>query len=218
MTIVPPSRPKRDRSLIDAVLERYSARTDRASLIFVRGHYLDSLGQRGENDFNLYDDAAYLYAPGILESYNANTDPAFLRKKNRDLAQLALGHYTFYPDLHKPGKPGAYKALRPYPEGIVLPCLRNGKPSTCSHTNIHKGGASAAAFDRTWSEGCMTIFGGQYPDWQLRVWDALSKFPQARGSKTRTGKDLPLIDMFLVENRVHNGRQFWTDHQGKIIA
>lgn len=215
--IIPPARPHRDKARLRAVLQHYGIDTNTASVIFVRGHYLDTLGQRGMNDFNIFDDAAYLIWPGmnVIDSFNANTDPAFIRKKGRALAQLLPGHYVYYPDLHHPGKPKAYWALRPYPEGKILRCYRAGVISTCSATNIHRGGTSAAQFDRTFSEGCLTIYGLQYLEWKLRVTAAIKNNPT--GVNTRTGQAKPLIDVCIVENKVHSGKQFWTNENGKII-
>lgn len=199
--IIPPARPRRDNAMLDAVLEHYSLDKEKTNLVFVRGYYLDSMGEKGKNDINLYDDAAFLITPNIRESFNANTEPSFVKKNGREMAKLNLGHYIYYRGLHK----GKYKALRPYPEGVVLQCTRNGKPSACSHTNIHKGGSNAASFDVVWSEGCLTIPDLQYAEWQARVWAAMD------ASKQRT------IDVVIMENRqTPHGQQLF-DKKGRVI-
>lgn len=214
--IIPPSRPKRDNAIIDAIIERYAMDPSRANLIFVRGWYLDSMGKPGVDDANIYDDAAFLVSPNIRESYNANTGPSFPQK---GYAKLDLGLYTFYPSFHHIANAAKrYKALRPYPEGVVLKCTRNGKPGKCSHTNCHKGGSNPASFDVVWSEGCLTIPSTQYPDWQPRVWGEIVKYNGLYvGSKTANGKESPLIDLVIVENRSTDHGQRLFDHLGRMI-
>lgn len=198
--ILPPSRPKRDNAAIDAVIEHYQLDKTLAALIFVRGYYLDSMGKPGANDQNVYDDAIYLVTPSIRESYNANTEPSVPRKNGRDMATLNLGRYRYYKGKHK----NKYAALRPFPEGVVLQCMRAGKASTCSHTNIHKGG-SRASFDVVWSEGCLTIPDIQYDDFQTRVYAEMIRL----GQKT--------IDVVIVENRqTEHGQQLFDEH-GRVI-
>lgn len=215
--IIPRSRPHRNKELLYAVLDRYDLDPMLANLIYVRGHYLDSLGVAGRNDINIYDDSCYLVSPDGIDSWNANTDPSFISKNGKDLAVLNLGHYQFYRNKHRVGRPNAYDALRSYPEGVKLPCTRNGKPSFCQFINGHKGGMSPSSFGVTHSEGCLTIPKTQYPDWKARVWAAMDKFPQYVGNKTINGKETKLIDAILLENKLHNGNQFWTDANGRII-
>lgn len=201
MAIIPPSRPKRDKADVAAILEHHKIALSKACLVFIRGYYLDSMGKRGQNDINVYDDAAFLISPKIFESYNANTDPSFIIRDGRALAKLNLGVYQFYRGLHK----GRYPALRAYPEGVVLDCTRNGQPSKCSAINIHKGGTVNGRSGVTWSEGCLTIPAIQYPDWKARVWREMDAFKQHE------------ITVILVENRqTANGHQLF-DAAGKII-
>lgn len=187
---------------MDRVLKHVGLSVDasvRAVLVFVRGYYLDSMGKPGVDDANIYDDAVFLVSPDLLESFNCNTGPSFPEKGH---AKLDLGIYRFYRGLHK----GSYRALRPYPEGVTLPCTRNGRKATCSHTNIHKGG-SRASFDVVWSLGCLTVPDIQYPEFQTRVWAEMDKF----GQKT--------IDAILIENRTGaSGRQAFHDKDGAEIS
>lgn len=206
--ILPPSRPKRDNAMLDAVLEHYACDETKANLIFVRGYYLDSMGVRGQDDDNIYDDAAFLVTPNIRDSWNANTGPSFVTQNRQDLAKLNLGLYLYYRGRHK----NRIAAFRPYPEGVVWKCTRNGKPSTCSTTNIHDGGANPAAFDVVWSRGCMTVPKTQYHDFQTRVYSEMDRCPQATGTD---GKKL--IDVVLVENRqTPHGQQLF-DENGRVI-
>jgi hypothetical protein len=201
--IIPPQRPRRDKADIAAILDRHElSDQERAHLVFIRGYYLDSMGAKGVNDLNAYDDAAFLVSPRLYESFNANTDPSFVSKSGRNLAMLNLGKYQFYKGKHK----GQYPALRTYPEGRVLPCTRAGVPATCSHINIHKGGSNPRSWDKTWSEGCLTIPDLQWPDFQPRVYAEMDFYKQK------------VIDVVLVENRLAaNGRQALFDDKGRPI-
>lgn len=197
MRIIPPARPKRDNAVIDAILDHYALDLTKANIIFIRSYYLDSMGAPGKGDANIYDDAVFLITPNVRESFNANTEPSFPKKGH---AILNLGKYVFRRGKHK----GRYPALRPYPEGVVLKCTRNGVPANCSHTNIHKGG-SKTSFDVVWSEGCLTIPDIQYQEWQTRVWSEMDKLKQAT------------IDVVIVENRpTQHGQQIFDEH-GQII-
>ncbi len=119
----------------------------------IRGYYSSSMGPTDGNDYNLYDDAIVLVTPKSFQTFNANTDPSFARKNGRSLAVLMAGRYKFYKGKHK----GRYNALRAYPEGVKLPCTREGKITVCSLINIHKGGMSNSSSGVTWSEGCQTL-------------------------------------------------------------
>lgn len=196
--ILPPARPKRDKADIDAIIEHFALDKNRANLVFVRGYYLDSMGARGKQDINIYDDAAFIISPTLFESFNANTDPSF---SGRNLAMLNLGVYKYYKGKHR----GRYDALRPYPEGVRLACTRDGKVSMCSHTNIHKGGMLNGSAGVTWSLGCLTIPAIQYPEWIARVYAEMSKYKQ----KT--------IDVALIENRQTGSGQRLFDGQGRMI-
>ena len=202
--ILPPSRPRRNEDKIKSILRAYGLdKTDKPVLVFVRGYYLDTMGVTGQDDRNIYDDAAFLYWPngGAVESFNANTNPSFIKRNGRSLAQLNLGSYRFYKGLHK----GKYSALRSYPEGVVLDCTREGKPSTCSHINIHKGSTKTEAEDVVWSEGRLTIPDTQYLDFITRVYDSMTKAM------------IKVIEVVLVENRATNNGQAIFDHNGRII-
>lgn len=217
--IIPPARPKRDTVLLTMAAERLGFDLkNQAYLVFIRGYYLDSLGVRGQNDINCYDDAAFLLTPDGFDSWNANTDPSFVKKNGKSLAALVPQVITFYPSMHKIGKPGAYQALRPYPEGIQLRCLRDGVPSLCSHTNCHMGGLNLGKSGVTWSEGCLTIPKPQYPDWKSRVWAAIDKYNTGfSGNKTWSGHSSKLIKAGIIENKLINGRQQWVDPYGRPI-
>lgn len=166
MSIVPRSRPRRPRSQIAELLADHGLPEDKAVLVGVRGYYKDSMGRPGRNDQAMYDDAIFLIAPDVFLAFNANTDP---QKAGRKHAMLDAGLYEFYKGKHK----GKYNALRPFPEGVRLPCTRDGVRSMCGATNIHKGG-----FYDTFSEGCQTIYPNQYDEFIKRTYAEMTKYGQ----------------------------------------
>lgn len=122
-------------------------------MVAVRGHSLNSMGKKNENDINIYDDliVAVNRSNGFYLAVKGNTDPSYFSKK---LAMLSPGIIRYYRGKHK----GDYAAFRPFPEGVRLPCTRDGHSSDCSHTNIHGGRdiADGRGYD-TWSAGCITM-------------------------------------------------------------
>lgn len=136
-------------------------------LLGVRGYYKDSMGVKDKNDQAMYDDALFVVGPDVFKSFNFNTDP---QKAGQNKAMLDAGLYRFYRGKHKM----RYNALRPYPEGVKLPCTRDGVKSMCSHTNIHKGG-----FKDTFSEGCQTIWPEQYSEAMNLIYSEMNKYKQS---------------------------------------
>jgi lysozyme len=203
-TIIPPSRPHRDAFKLGKVLKAFRLDPAVPVLVFIRGHYLNSIGVKERNDLNVYDDACFLIADNFVtfDSFNANTDPSSFTRKGRALAQLDLGQYQFYRGKHR----GKYDALRTFPEGKKLPCKRNGVPSFCQYINIHRGGTNPASIDVTHSEGCLTIPASQYQDFISRVYALM------------TQQKLSVIQCVLLENRQTPEGQRWFDGTGKLIV
>lgn len=144
-------------------------------LIGVRGYFLNTMGKAGVNDINIYDDAMLVYADGnLVKTFNANTDPS---KSGAKLAKLDPGVYQFYKGRHK----NRIDAFRAYPEGVRLPCTRDGVKSLCSAINIHDGGIGD-----TWSAGCQSLpnRGGytQFTEFRDLVYNLMDK----HGLKTVT--------------------------------
>lgn len=166
MNKIPKSRPKQVRDETIAILERYGIDpTKEVALLGVRGYYSASFGKHG-NDINVYDDALFLVSPDTYKAYNFNTDPA---RSGKRLAMLSPGLYEFYKGKHK----GKYNALRPYPEGVRLPCTRDGIKSLCGATNIHRGGQND-----TWSEGCQTIPEPQFSEAMPLIYKQMAAYGQ----------------------------------------
>jgi len=202
--IIPPARPHRDRDRLVRLLVNLGISAHLPALVFVRGHYLDSIGEKGKNDYNVYDDSCYLVADNFqtFESWNANTDPSFAKKGGRRYAKINAGQYDFYQGQHR----GKYNALRAFPEGVKIPCTRDGVASTAQYINIHKGGTNPRSVSITHSEGCLTIPDTQYGDFISRVYDAMNR----SGQKT--------VKVIIVENRQTLGGQRWHDASGRVVA
>lgn len=162
--ILPASRPKLTREdALKIVKAKLGASAPKLVLIGIRGYYSKTMGPTQNNDLNIYDDAIIVVGTSY-STFNANTDPSFAVRRGRALAKLNTGKYKYYKGKHR----GRYNALRPHPEGVALPCTRNGKPSTAKYTNIHKGGTSGT--DVVWSEGCQTIPAPQWPEFIKTVY------------------------------------------------
>jgi len=202
--ILPPARPHRDKARIEKVLSAVVWDGKSPILVFVRGHYLDSMGDKGKNDYNVYDDSCYLIADGfkVFESWNANTDPSFARRGGRRLAKIDTGRYQFYKGKHK----NQYNALRAFPEGVRIPCTREGVASTAQYINIHKGSTSTRGVSITHSEGCLTIPDTQYGDFIARVYAAMDQ------------ADAKVIRVLLLENRNSPSGQRWFDGGSSALA
>lgn len=169
--MVPGSRPKQTRQETESIFaQNLMTPGNEVILLGVRGYYLDSMGKKGRNDQAMYDDAIFVLSPTVYKAFNANTDP---QKAGVKHAMLDPGKYVFYKGKHKPSSPRGYNALRPYPEGVRLPCTRDGVKSMCSLTNIHKGG-----FNDTFSEGCQTLYPSQWNEFINLVYAEMTKYGQ----------------------------------------
>lgn len=149
MKILPDSKPKITKQEAEKIVRYHlGANPPPLVLIGIRGYYSKTMGATDKNDINLYDDAMIVWGLDTFETFNANTDPSYT---NKDLAMLDTGVYRFYRGKHR----GQYNALRAFPEGVKLPCTRDGEKSLCSAINIHYGGLKPPYV--TWSAGCQTI-------------------------------------------------------------
>jgi len=145
-------------------------------LVGIRGYYLNSKGSVGANDIGIFDDAILLVIDGVIYPFNGNTDPS---KEGAGLAMLKCGKYTYYKGKHR----GKYDALRPFPEGVKMPCTRDGKDSFAIACNIHAGGEKS-----TGSHGCQTLPKSQWENFIDLVYLVMDR----RKMKT--------INYFLHEN------------------
>lgn len=129
-------------------------------VLAIRGYYLNSQGEQGENDRGIYDDAMVLIGPGYYQAFNANTDP---RRHERGIAMLLPGWHEFKQGWHGFGKPSGHKAFRTANTQEVTPVLRDGKNGIQQGLtiNLHSGG-----FNNTNSAGCQTVFQPQWLEFQ----------------------------------------------------
>lgn len=179
MNILPKNKPQIKKEDTEKIVKHYlGANPPALVLVGIRGYFSKSMGATQGNDMNLYDDAVLVWGLDTYKTYNFNTDPSFAKKNGRGLAKLNTGIYKFYKGKHK----NKYWALRSYPEGVVLPCTREGKPATCSAINIHHGGLNNGGAGVTWSEGCQTLPPNQWAEFQTFVYDKMDKL----GLKTIT--------------------------------
>lgn len=120
------------------------------SLVAIRGYYLDSMGQPGQNDRRLYDDAIFIVHPDGVERYQANTDPNGWRNKTsrrKGMAMLKTGIHIFGKGLHKGAQ--AFRQCEPF----TVHRDGDSKLDCGFHAiNLHTGG-----YNSTSSLGCQTI-------------------------------------------------------------
>jgi lysozyme len=169
--MLPPSRPQQAKSKTQALLTK--ARVDDAvALVGIRGYYRDSMGEIGENDRGIYDDAIFLVSPNAYATFNANTDPSIRRQ---GIAVLKPGVHRYRKGKHGLSKPGGgYPALRPANPAEALPVTRDGEGDSMGIAiNIHKGG-----YRTTSSEGCQTIYPSQWESFISLVYSEMDRVGQ----------------------------------------
>lgn len=170
--LLPPARPRISTLEVERLLEPYGIDRTLHPMVVVgqRGYYRDSMGEPGENDRGIYDDAISLVTPNVTATFNGNTDPT--AEDRTGLASLKPGLYLVHRfDLHR----GQYLALcqragdvvvkrdntEPFPAGTVHErygeCLGRGYWRGEFGINIHRG-----AETHTSSLGCQTIPPGQW--------------------------------------------------------
>lgn len=176
---------KRPQESLNDIMRRVAAFSvkERVFLVGVRGYYRRTMGDPAGNDRGIYDDAIFLVTPKGIIAFNANTDPAIFR---RGMASLAPGLHYYIKGKHGLSRPGGgYPALRPATADESLPVTRDGKtgPLKAIAINIHRGG-----YNTTGSEGCQTIYPGQWIEFISSVYNAMDKAGQKR------------IPYILVEN------------------
>jgi lysozyme len=126
-------------------------------VVGVRGYRRDTMGKPGANDRGIYDDAFFVFGPGVFATFNGNTDPSIFRP---GIATLKPGRHLYYRGWHKKGKPSGHLAYRPATKDEALPVLRDGveAPRPGIAINIHRGGINSTS-----SEGCQTLHPKEWP-------------------------------------------------------
>lgn len=173
MTIVPPSRPKLTRDDAIAKLRSLAVDVTRPVLLGVRGYYRDTMGQPGENDIGVFDDAILLVTPTAFQSWNANTDPSRLYP---NVATLKPGVWLYRIGTHNISKDVSrqYEALV---QAANVTVSRAPDPPTHPKRwddtglfgiNIHSGADLS-----TTSAGCQTIYRPQWKEFIATVKGAM---------------------------------------------
>ena len=169
--MLPSSRPQqaKEKTLAMVIKARIE---DRVVLVGIRGYYADSMGVKGKNDRNIYDDAIILLSPSCHATFNANTDPSLFKK---GVASLIPGVHRYKKGNHGISKPsGGYPALRPAAPNEALPVIRDSEGESLGFAiNIHKGG-----YNNTSSLGCQTIYPSQWDGFINLVYSEMSRYNQ----------------------------------------
>lgn len=163
--MIPKSKPRAPRHVVqEAALASWGKDPMREAfpefyVLGVRGYYRDTMGEVGENDRGLYDDAMFVVGPECFVAFNANVDPSRFKQ---GIATLIPGWYPYKPGNHGISRPGGgYPAFRPATEDESLPVYRDGEEGRSRRDgvaiNIHKGG-----WNTTSSEGCQTVHPSQW--------------------------------------------------------
>lgn len=150
------NRPLITREEAKKIIDFYKIDTEKYPLVIIgiRGYYLDSKGVKGKNDRGLFDDAILIYSEGTYATFNGNTDPSAQFKKG--LGMLKSGFYPVYKfDTHR-GVKAQYPAICQR-LGEVTVMRDGGGEENGKGFNIHSAG-----FNTTISEGCQTVYKGQW--------------------------------------------------------
>lgn len=174
--IIPPKRPLQERAATQRLLKSAGI-TAQVALLGMRGYYLHGMGEPGQNDRGIYDDAIFLVSPAAYASFNGNTDPSVYRP---GIATLKPGAWLYKLGIHGLSRPAdqRYPALV---QAAPVTVARDGQRDETGWfgINIHRG-----AYRSTSSLGCQTIFPAQ--------WEAF--FALVKGEMARHGqKTIPYV-------------------------
>lgn len=170
MSIVPSNRPGLSRSFARELLA--AARIDaKVALVARRGYYRDTMGDPGENDINIYDDAIALVSPTAYATFNANCDPS---RRAPGMANLKAGVWLYKIGIHGLSRPKEfrYKALVQAKPVTVVRDDR-GDDTGMFGVNIHRGGHATTS-----SLGCLTIHPSQWPGFIALVEEEMQRHGQ----------------------------------------
>jgi lysozyme len=186
--MTPPNKPRASLSVVvDAAAKALGERPMPEIFVLMdRAYYDRTMGNPG-NDVGIYDDAAFIVSPLGFTSWNANTDPSrygWNPNAGKYMARLKPGIYTFRRLKHRASSPSGYMAFGQGPDPVTVERIRRDgtiaeTETGCFGINLHRGGVNGTS-----SEGCLTIPPSQWPYFDDRLSDIL----------TRTGlKTFPLI-------------------------
>jgi lysozyme len=160
MIPIPPIKPQITLNQIQLLMKRKgydSIVSDKYPYcVAIRGYYLDTMGVKGKNDLNMFDDMVAWVYPNGFATFNFNTDPTrfgYNKNAGKNMAQLVPGIYRFVRRRHK----NQYAAFG-QGTNIVAVYRRDasGKVTSIEEgqfgINIHKAGIKGTS-----SEGCLTV-------------------------------------------------------------
>ena len=164
--------PQKTDEEVRAILKVNGVDPTKPCVLAIRGYYLDTYGERGENDRQCFDDAVFVVTPESVTPFQFNTDPNGYRKgfgtgKHKGMAMLKKGIHIYGEGNHK-----GYPAFRQCEKNTVI---RDGDPpytDTGYHAiNIHSGG-----YYSTSSLGCQTCPKTTWNKFKMLLSAALRKF------------------------------------------
>jgi hypothetical protein len=175
----PAAKPQITKVEVTEILEANKVSTQGLVLVGIRGYYLDSMGVKGKNDRGMYDDAACVWTPNGLVTYNFNTDASKYRKgkgkgSEKGMAMLATGVWDgYYPGMHNGSRP--HLAFR---QGKKVKVIRDGIDFNYEDIgmfgiNIHRGGNTGTS-----SLGCQTVPPDQWPSFKAYIDAELKRYGQ----------------------------------------
>lgn len=175
--LLPKFRPQQKDIISTATVEKFlhlvpdGRRGDAVKILAVRGYYTNSLGEKGVNDRNLYDDAIFIIEPNGVHNFNGNTDPSVYR---RNIAKLDAPQAVRYvPGPHGfSRKRGPYPAFRQDSECTIIRD-RTGEDTGMFWINLHRGGNNTTS-----SAGCQTVPPHQWNEFKSLVDNMLEKHAQ----------------------------------------
>ncbi|MDC9701536.1 MAG: lysozyme [Alphaproteobacteria bacterium] len=176
--MVPSFRPQQDQEITRAVLEKFSYLTpvdyqnDLIKVLMVRGYYMNIMGNKGQNERAVYDDALFVVSPEGTQSFNGNADPSIFRRGIATIKDPQAIQYS--PGLH-----GYNRRAGPYPAFCQeAPCtvMRDGRGEDTGlfFVNLHRGGV-----EDTSSKGCLTVPPNQWKEFYALLCGLLEKYGQS---------------------------------------
>lgn len=167
MAIQPSQKPALALERVDYLLKRkgYDKHRSKVILVGIRGYYLDTIGEKGKNDYGHYDDFLAWVWPTGYATFNANTDPSRIGwnpNAGRYMARLRTGIWDFVMRKHK----NSYEAFGQGENKVAVDRV-NEKNMVMDVTtglfgiNIHKGGENSTS-----SEGCITLPADQWSEFK----------------------------------------------------
>lgn len=170
-----PNKPQVKKSVIDKILKEKGIDVSKYPMLIIgiRGYFLNTMGEKGNNDRGIYDDAIIIYTPSVYATFNANVDPSVQYKVGR--AVLKKGFYLAHKfDIHG-GTQSQYPAICQRLANVTVIRDGQGEHIGMFGINIHKGGNTTTS-----SEGCQTLPPTQ---WDAFYQLAKSEWVRAYGEK-----------------------------------